>query len=320
MKRFRTFLLVLLVPAAVYLVAVLSGIPRAFFPASSALLILLLPILLGGWFARSLKVRWRLFAAGAVTFILSQLLHIPFNTYLLSPLTDRLGLEIAPQSFDLVLYGVLLGLSAGLFEELARYLSLRFWQKSARTWGQGLMFGAGHGGIEAILVGGYAFYILVQMVTFHGMDLEAVSSLTGSERANEVFQYVAGYWGTSWIGFFWSALERISALAFHLSASLLVYQSIKRRNLLWLAAAVFWHTLLDAVAVYGIRSWSVPAVEGVIFLIALISVGIIFILREPQAGPEVDPAAEPELPTLPVETVPQQIQITKKKLDESRYD
>jgi uncharacterized membrane protein YhfC len=282
--------------------------------------VILLPIFLGGWFVRRFSLGWGLFGAGVLTFIASQVLHIPFNVYLLNPLLAKLGSGGVPAGGDLLIYGVALGLSAGVFEEVARYITLRFWRKDARTWGQSLMLGAGHGGIEAILVGVYGFYILVQMVMLFGMDLDSVGSLTGADRAQEVFNFVAAYWGSSWYDFFWSALERISALAFHLSASVLVYQSIRRKNLLWLVLAILWHTLLDAAAVYGSLSWGIPATEGALFIIALLGVGIIFALREPP--PELEeqlPEELPAQPPLPKREMPQ-LTITSEKLDESRYD
>jgi ABC-type sugar transport system permease subunit len=153
-----------------------------------------------------------------------------------------------------------------------------------------------------------------------GMDVEAVGGLAGADRGQEIFNFVAAYWGSSWYDFFWSALERISALAFHLSASVLVYQSIKRKNLFWLVLAILWHTLLDAVAVYGSLSWGIPATEGALFIIALLGVGIIFALREPQPELEEQLPEEPAAqPPLPEREVPQ-LEITSEKLDESRYD
>lgn len=320
MKHFWKFLLVLAVPAAVYAAAALSGAPQAFFPAVSALFVILLPLLLGAWFARQFRLGWGLFGIGAATFILSQVGHIPFNGYLLNPLLAKIGIEGVPSGGKLVVYAAALGLSAGVFEEVARYLTMRFWRKDVRTWGKSLMLGAGHGGIEAILVGVYGFYILVQMVMMFGMGVEEVGGLTGAERAQEVFDYVAAYWGSNWYDFLWSALERLSAMTFHLSASVLVYQSFRRKNLLWLVLAILWHTLLDAVAVIGALSWGIPATEAALFGMALLSLGIILALREPLPEEEPSPAEAPlPLPPLPEKELPN-ISINSEKLDESRYD
>jgi uncharacterized membrane protein YhfC len=319
MKRFRTILLIIITLAAIYLTALFSGIPAAFFPALSALLIIVLPLLLGAWFVRRFQLGWGLFGAGALTFIASQVLHIPFNSFLLNPLIEKWGLGGAAGGTRLILFGILLGLSAGVFEELARYITLRFWRKEARTWGQSLMLGAGHGGIEAILVGLYSFYILIQMVMLFGMEADAVGSIAGADRGPQVFNLVAAYWGTSWYDFFWGAVERFSAVSFHVSASVLVYQSLKRKNLLWLILAILWHTLLDALAVYGSVAWGIPLTEGALFIIALLSLGIIFLLREPLPQAEqVD--AQQLAPPPPLESELPPIPITPDILDESRYD
>lgn len=319
MKQFRPILITLLVLGGIYITALISGIPEAFFPALSALLIIVLPILLGAWFARRFKLGWGLFGAGALTFIASQVLHIPFNSYLLNPLMEKFGLGTTSTGISLLAFGVLLGLSAGVFEETARYLTLRFWKKDARTWGESLMLGAGHGGIEAILLGIYAFYILIQMVMMFGMDVDAVGGITGADRGLEIFNFVSYYWGTSWYDFFWGALERFSAISFHLSASVLVYQSLKRKNLLWLIFAILWHTLLDALAVYGSVSWGIPITEGVLLVIALLSIGIIFLLREPLPAEEIiqdQPVTPPLLPERDLPPLP----ISSETLDDSRYD
>ena len=43
------------------------------------LLMLALPLALGWWIQRRWQAGWRLFAIGAVTFVVSQIFHIPFN-------------------------------------------------------------------------------------------------------------------------------------------------------------------------------------------------------------------------------------------------
>ncbi len=84
--------------------------------------------------------------------IFSQVLHIPFNA-LVNPVFNQFGFIALPLSLQNSILSVFLGLSAGLFEELSRYAMYRWWAKDARSWGKGLLAGAGHGGIEAILLG-----------------------------------------------------------------------------------------------------------------------------------------------------------------------
>ena len=71
------------------------------------LLMIGLPIALGVVLARRLKQRWGLFGVGAVTFVLSQVGHIPFNA-----LAFR-----GAQAWPPAVVALALGLSAGVFEE-----------------------------------------------------------------------------------------------------------------------------------------------------------------------------------------------------------
>ncbi len=60
----------------------------------------------------------RLALAGAATFVASQILHIPANSVLgrIFPMAEQ----------SLIVQAIVLGLSAGIFEEVARYLIYRF--------------------------------------------------------------------------------------------------------------------------------------------------------------------------------------------------
>jgi len=104
---------------------------------------IILPIIAAIIIGRKLKLSWRLFLAGGLTFIASQVLHVP------------LVIALAPTflSWGLMAYAVVLGLLAGLFEETARYILFKFILNRARTWNEGVFVGLGHGGTEAIILG-----------------------------------------------------------------------------------------------------------------------------------------------------------------------
>src|SRR5215212_5914038 len=118
-------------------------------------LMMALPVLLGLVLARRLGLPWRLYFIGAATFIGAQVVHIPLNLAIQNAVDAGL-VPTPPATYGPLYSAVILGLSAGVCEEVARYLVYRYWLKDARHWRQALMFGAGHGGIEAILLGGLA--------------------------------------------------------------------------------------------------------------------------------------------------------------------
>jgi uncharacterized membrane protein YhfC len=60
------------------------SVSAVFFRVLNILVMLGVPLLAAGLFERKNQVGWRLFGVGAVTFVLSQVLHIPFNVFGLS--------------------------------------------------------------------------------------------------------------------------------------------------------------------------------------------------------------------------------------------
>jgi uncharacterized membrane protein YhfC len=280
----------------------------------NGLLMMAMPIALGQFLAVWRKASWGLFAIGAATFILSQVGHIPFNL-VIQPIIGRASAGLSPQG-QLIVMALFLGLSAGLFEESARYLTYRYWATDARTWGKGMMLGAGHGGIEAILAGLSVignFYILnaIRNGTF---NLEGVTA----DQSALIDQQVQALFAVPWYAIPLGAVERLFAITFHLAASLLVMQSFVRGNGrpgLWLLAAVLLHTFLNAAAVYIAVTWNIYVSEGVLGLLTLISLFIILRLRQPE--PAEPPLPEPLPPAGPAEPIV--MEVTAESLEKSRY-
>lgn len=282
------------------------------------LLMITLPIVLGVVLWRRLGQPWRLFFIGAATFILSQVVHIPLNLGIDQLVKSGLVPQ-PPEAYQLLFTAVVLGLSAGLCEEIARYLVYRLWIKDARHWRQALMFGAGHGGVEAIIVGAITALGVVNIVALSQMDLNTLG-LT-AEQLVEVQTEMAVALSYPWWYPLLGAIERVFALTAHVAMAVLVLQAVKRRNLLWLVAAILWHTLLNAVAVYVVGAlgpetgpiWAEVALGG----FALASLGIIWALREPYVPPPPPAPAEP-LP-LPAAAPLAPAKPTTDALDKTRY-
>ncbi len=282
--------------------------------ALNAFLMIAMPLALGVYLARKLDSSWRLFGIGAVTFVGSQILHIPFNFWVLNPLLENFGLSITQTGIQLVIVAVLYGLSAGVFEEVARYVVYRFWLKKQkeRTWQSALMFGAGHGGIEAIIFGVLAGVSLIRLLALRDADL---STLFPADQLEIAREQVAMYWSLPWYGALLGAIERVSAICFHISATVLVLQAFRRRNILWLGAAIAWHTILDAVAVYAGQTWNVYVTEALVGVMGILSVVIIFLLREPS---ETSGEPLPELEVLSLDEI-EVNEISVDKVEDSRY-
>lgn len=247
-------------------------------------LMILFPLALGWWIRRRHRVGWGLFGAGALTFIASQVVHLPLN-YALGLLGGGRGVALWP----LPLIAVIAGLSAGVCEEGARWIALRFFVKRPRGWRVALQFGAGHGGGEAIIFGALALTSFISMIALRSLGGAALG--VAPEAAEQVRAAQAAYWASPWYLPIVGGLERLCAIAVQIALAQLVMRAFTRRNLAYLGAAVGFHTVVDAWAVWAIRTWGIAATEAGVALLAALALGLIWRLREtPAAGGEDAPA------------------------------
>jgi hypothetical protein len=102
------------------------------------------------WTARKrLGAPLRLAAVGAIAFVASQLVHLPLNFAL-----GILGPPRAVGLMPLPVIGVVAGLTAGLCEESARYVAMRWVLRRDRGWAAAVQYGLGHGGIDHLVAAG----------------------------------------------------------------------------------------------------------------------------------------------------------------------
>lgn len=275
----------------------------------SGLIMIVLPLVVATFFARRYGVGWGLFGAGAVTFVASQVLHIPFNSFVEGRYLPEFDPSVDVGLF--VIVALFYGLSAGVFEEVARYITFRFWRRDARSWSEGLMVGAGHGGIESLILG---LLVVVNAAVLYGMAQGSFSGLLPEESLPQVQAQLAEMSDRPLYEMMLGAVERAFAIVVHLSLSLMVLRAVVKRSLLWLLLAISWHTLLNAAALMVAEYGSAVLAEVVIGVFALVSLGFIYRWRAP-ADDEPGTVAAPEQPPLPKG----EVEDVDRKLDESRY-
>ena len=285
----------------------------------SGILIITLVFALAIFLIRKYSLRWRFFFIGAIGFLISQIFHIPFNFLVLNPLIQDQIQPSLPKVLGLAVTALLLGLSAGLFEEFTRYGLYRWWVKDARSWAKGVLLGTGWGGIEAILVAGIILATFFQMIALQGVDL---SSVVPAEQIELAQQQVESYWSIPWHLSLLGFVERAFTIPIQISLSVLVLQAFTRGQSRWLWFAIGWHTLIDSAAVFVLTMWKdfawiFYAVEVLAGIFAIIALVIIFALKE--AEPELDPTLQ--LPPEPAETSSlDEMEPTLENLEDSRYN
>ena len=175
-----------------------------------------------------------------------------------------------------------------------------------------MLAGAGHGGIEVIILGTLALYGYIQMLIVRGVD---IATLVSPDRVELAKTQIQAYWSTPWFMSLLRAVERSFAIPLHLACSVLVLQAFIQKKYWWIYIAILLHTLSDGVTVYISQSgFSLLEIEGIVGIFAVLSIGIIFALRRP----EFAVVGIPGIFKTP-EFVPTAVEENEKSLNETRY-
>ncbi len=235
------------------------------FSTIAVLLMIFLPLGLAVWLRQRFAVPWLLFCVGMLTFIGSQTYHIPLNNWL----TD-LGVlgEVSADAPGLWQTAVILGLSAGLSETIARVLSYAFLfrRKLAERFEAGVLVGLGHGGIEAMIIGVFTAGSLTALWAIRNVDLSTLGMTVAELTA--VSQQLAALLQTPWLVFA-AVFERLIALTLHVTISVLVWRAFKYRQVWPVLLGALWHSVLDATAVYTAQFLDILWVELILLGLAL---------------------------------------------------
>ena len=218
------------------------------------------PLILGWWIIKRKGTNWKLFGVGVLTFIVSQVFHLP----VVNGLTQAFSSGLLPQvslRFAPYFNAIVLGLLAGIFEETARWIGYKVLKKKGDSFGTALTLGAGHGGIEAMIIGASVLASLISIMAMQNSD--AILSSLPADQAIQAKQQMDAFWASSWDLPLAGAVERIGAVGLHITLSVMVWMSISFRNPLGFWGAVFYHALVDALAVlavtFGLHTWLIEA-------------------------------------------------------------
>ncbi|HSF80712.1 MAG TPA: YhfC family glutamic-type intramembrane protease [Anaerolineales bacterium] len=222
----------------------------------SVFLMVTLPIALAAWLRRISPAAWLLFAIGCLTFILSQVVHLPLNDWL-----GKLGLLPAESVSELPLWrtALTLGLTAGLCEELARAVGYALIQRFKPLWMRlqdSLMLGLGHGGIESMIFGGVLTAAsLSSLLPLRGSDL---SSLGLKPEQLEILRLQLNLATSSPWNAALPLIERLLAISAHVVFSVLVWKAFAARRLgrdwFYILLAIAYHAAVDAAVVWGAQT------------------------------------------------------------------
>lgn len=211
------------------------------------------------------------FFLGAATFfvaamVLEQILHMAVLTLAGEALTGNIWL-----------YGLYGGLAAAVFEETGRFVTMKFFMKKKLNTGNALMYGAGHGGFEAILIVGLAYISnLVTSIMINTGGMEASLAVLDEQTRTTTLESLSALWTTPSYLFYIAGAERIFAIVIQISLSVLMYLGVKYGKKFCIAGAYMLHFLVDFVSVIVSDKFGTIAAEVVILLIAALIVTSVY--------------------------------------------
>lgn len=233
-----------------------------------------LPLFFLVYFIRKYPGSWKPILVGLSVFIVfSQILEATLHQFVLfiNPLTR--GLMNNP-----LMYAVYASLAAGIFEEVGRFIGFRYLLKKFHSWKDGIAYGIGHGGIEAILLVGFtaisnlAIAFLINYGVFDLLydvsDDSTIEALSGIK-----FQLISL---PSHL-FIMGGLERIIVFPIQLGLSLLVLYGVRNRKYTFLLYAVAFHAIVDFLPALSHKmSIHILWIEGYLLIMAIASLIFIF--------------------------------------------
>ncbi len=197
-------------------------------------------------------------------FVLEQIVH---SAVFASPA----GAKIQANIWMYALYG---GLMAGLFEETGRFLAFKTVLKSKRdNNANALMYGAGHGGFEAIVLLGITMINnLTWSILINSGRTDLITDKLSGDALSQAQQAIQALITTPSYQFILGSVERVFAIVLQISFSVLVWFAAKKlSSLILYPAAILLHFIVDAVTAV-MSGLGVPAViiEVVVGVMAVI--------------------------------------------------
>lgn len=207
---------------------------------------------------------------GALTFVLFALV---LEQILHGIMLKLLGETLTKNIWLFAVYG---GLAAGVFEETGRFVAMKFWMKKSLSKESSVMYGVGHGGIEAILIVGFTCIsnLVTALMINSGQIESAFSTIEDGAGRETALQGLSVLWTTPGYQFFLAGVERISAVTLHICLSYLVYRAIKYGMKKYYFLAVGIHFLVDALTVLLSNYTPLVILEAVL----LIMIGVLAVM------------------------------------------
>ncbi len=211
---------------------------------------------------------FKAFGIGIVIFILfSQIFESLLNRYVLLDNTSTATL-LNHQPWLYATYGAL---AASVFEEVGRYVAMRWVLLKERSWSDGISYGLGHGGMEALLIGVLGSVSSITLATM--INTGKFQAMVNSTSAKStLFALKSNLIHLSPFMFALSGIERVFALTIQLALSLIVLYGVRYKQIRFLFLAILLHAVVDFLpGLSQAAKLNIWLIEGILLVFAIIA-------------------------------------------------
>ena len=254
----------------------------------SALVSVCAVVLLFIYAKRTLGGSIKSFLIGIATFILFSLV-LESIVHNLVYATDA-GKKIWADKWLYALYG---GAAAAIFEETGRIFAAKVFLRRRLDTPEAFMYGVGHGGIEALIVGSVtqiSNLSLAALINAGGAE-KLLATLSGAQR-DAALEQLRALCQTDSAAFFLSGFERVMALALQISLSLIMFAGLRQRRAHLVVLCYVLHFAVDAALVLINGSFGLYAAEAFCIVFTLLTAFLAFKISPPLRRGEEEAQAE----------------------------
>jgi len=242
---------------------------------------IILPIGLAYWAVKRFRVGWTVILIGGIVYMAVQAIQIPVLQGVSTLFTNG-SLAEPNATWRPIVDGLILGLSAGIMAELARWGTMKFIKQISQNLQSALSLGIGYGMIETIMLVGIPIVLsFIMMVTYKNADVNDPTLPEG------LVTQVQELWKLPWHVPLIGAVERVASLLTHITLSVIVLQVFLCKKISYLFIAMGWHILLESIPIImdGL-SVSVWLIDGLLVIFSVVNIyilmrlGVFSLIRE----------------------------------------
>lgn len=190
---------------------------------------ILIPIIVATYSYRKFRISFKALFTGILIFIVFVLiLERTLHSFIFKNTT------ILHHPYVYALYGAC---AAAVFEEFGRLIGFKTILKRKKSWKDGLGYGLGHGGIEAIIIGGISnINNLIYSLMINSGSLDALKAKLPVGTVDQIKNAIIN---TPSYMFLLSGFERLFAFTLQIALSILVLYSVKNGKYRYFIYALF---------------------------------------------------------------------------------